>query len=180
MEPKKSQGPGPAKIAVSAVLLCVVLVGVAYLLKGQGPKTTQESATLATSRLQGIFDRCAEPPTVDMVDGRTRLRCANQAHPSFMLEVTGEGDEIDTAGMMVPMRGNLDQLRENSLLGLEMFGLIAGVQAEVFIPRDVLDAVGSSETNFVFEKRLYHTKPVANVGLVFVVRPEDAIAAEVK
>lgn len=180
MELKKAQGPGLAKIAGSAVLLCIVLVGVAYLLKEQRQQSGGEPTSLATSRLQGIFARCTEPPTEDVENGRSLLRCASQGNPSFMLQATGEGDVIDSAAMMVPMRGNLDQLQENILLGLEMFGLIAGVQAEVFLPREELDAIGTRETNFVFEGRIYNTKPVANVGLVFVVKPEAAKAEDEK
>ena len=172
MEPKKSQGPGLAKIAGSAVLLCLVLVGAAYLFKDRSQSASDEQGSLATSRLQWILARCEEAPIADIVDGRERLRCGNTSHPAFMLEVTGKGEDVYSAGMMVPMRGSVSELQERMQLGLELFGLIAGVQAEVFLPRDYIDAIGTREISFAFEGRSYVTQPVANVGLVFVVRPE--------
>jgi hypothetical protein len=59
-------------------------------------------------------------------------------------------------------------------VGLELFGLVAGTKADVFLPRDYLDAMGTSETSFVFQGRVYITQPIANVGLLFVVMPEAA------
>jgi hypothetical protein len=88
-----------------------------------------------------------------------------------MLEVVGKGEDIYSAGMMVPMRGSMNRLHERIQVGLEMFGLIAGVQGEVFLPRDYIDAIGTRETSFEFEGRAYITQPVANVGLLFIVRP---------
>ena len=172
MEPKKSQGPGLAKIAGSAVLVCLLLVGAAYLFKDRSQSASGEQGSLATSRLQSILTRCEDTPVVDLDDGRERLRCGNKSHPAFMIEVTGNAEDIYSAGMMVPMRGSVSELQERMQLGLEMFGLIAGVQAEVFLPRDYIDAIGTRETSFAFEGRSYVTQPVANVGLVFVVRPE--------
>lgn len=171
MEPKKSQGPGLAKIAGSAVLLCIALVGAAYFLRDRSQPASGEQGSLATSRLQWILTRCEEAPIVDVVDGRERLRCSNKSHPAFMLEVVGKGEDIDSAGMMVPMRGSMNRLHERIQVGLEMFGLIAGVQGEVFLPRDYIDAIGMRETSFEFEGRSYITQPVANVGLLFIVRP---------
>ena len=88
-----------------------------------------------------------------------------------MIEVVGKGDDVYSAGMMVPMRGSVTELPDRIQLGLEMFGLVAGVQAEVFLPRDYIDAIGTREISFPFEGRSYVTQPVANVGLLFVVRP---------
>jgi hypothetical protein len=171
MEPKKSQGPGLAKIAGSAVLVCLVLVGAAYLFKDRSQPTSGEEGSLATSRLQWILSRCEEAPAVDLVDGRERLRCGNKSHPAFIIEVTGTGEDVYSAGMMVPMRGSVAKLDDRIQLGLEMFGIVAGTQAEVFLPSDYIDAIGTRETSFAFEGRSYVTQPVANVGLLFLVRP---------
>jgi hypothetical protein len=171
MEPRKSQRPGLAVMAGSAVLLCLVLVGIAYLFRVRSQSADGEQGSLATSRLQWILTRCEGAPVADLVDGRERLRCGNKSHPAFMLEVTGTGDDVYSAGMMVPMRGSVTELQDRIQLGLEMFGLIAGVQAEVFLPRDYIDAIGTREISFAFEGRSYVTEPVANVGLLFVVRP---------
>jgi hypothetical protein len=37
--------------------------------------------------------------------------------------------------------------------------------------------MGTSETSFVFEGRVYITQPMANAGLLFVVMPEPADSA---
>jgi hypothetical protein len=63
------------------------------------------------------------------------------------------------------------------LVGLELFSLLSGADAEAFLPKEYLDAIGISETRFVFEERLYMTQPIANVGLVFVVMPESEVPA---
>jgi hypothetical protein len=78
---------------------------------------------------------------------------------------------------MVPMSGTMNKVLERMLVGLEMFGLVAGVQPDVFLPKDYLDAIGTSETRFVYQGRLYMTQPIANVGLIFSVMPEPADSA---
>jgi hypothetical protein len=177
MEPKKLRGPALAKIAGSAVLVCVVLIGVAYFLIGDGQQVTGEQSDPAASTLHGILARCDEGPTEDIVAGRTRTRCTTKAHPAFMIEVIGEGEEIESANMLVPMRGTMNQLLDRMLLGLEMFGVVAGLQADAFLPKEYLDAIGTSKTSLVFQGRVYTTQPIANVGLMFSVTPVEADTA---
>jgi hypothetical protein len=180
MELKKSQGPSLATVAGSAALLCVLLVAVSYFFRddGQGATGGQSPPTApAASTLQPLLDRCEEGSTEDAGEGRTRTRCAAKKHPAFMMEAIDEGGEIETASLMVPMGGTMNKVLDRTLVGLEMFGLVAGVQPEVFLPKDYLDAIGTSETSFVYQGRLYMTQPVANVGLVFAVMPEPAASA---
>jgi hypothetical protein len=188
MEPKKSQGPSRATVAGSAAFICVLLVGAAYFLRDDSldavdeqptPATSEASTAFATgapaaSTLQPLLDRCDEGFNEDAGAGRTRTRCTAKKHPAFMMEVLGQGDEVERASMLVPMRGTLSQLLERTQVGLELFGLVAGTNADVFLPRDYLDAMGTSETSFVFQGRTYITQPIANVGLLFVVMPEAA------
>jgi hypothetical protein len=188
MERKKSQGPGAAMIAGSAVVLCVLLIGISYFFRNDGQDATDEQATPAASEastalatgapaastLKPLLDRCDEGFNEDAGAGRTRTRCTAKRHPAFMMEALGDGDEVERASMLVPMRGTLSQLLERTQVGLELFGLVAGTKADVFLPRDYLDAMGTSETSFVFQGRVYITQPIANVGLLFVVMPEAA------
>lgn len=174
MEPKKSQGPSRAAVAASAVVICAVLVGASIWLRDDSPQATGEPPPLAASKLQALYDRCEDGFSQDVVDGRTRTRCQTKAHPAFMMEVYGDGDEIESAKMLVPLRGSMNQLLDRMLAGLEMFSLVAGVRADRFLPKEYMDAIGTSETSLVFEERVYTTKPVANVGLVFLVTPPDA------
>jgi len=94
-----------------------------------------------------------------------------------MIEVIGEGEEIESANMLVPMRGTMNQLLDRMLLGLEMFGVVAGLQADAFLPKEYLDAIGTSKTSLVFQGRVYTTQPIANVGLMFSVTPVEADTA---
>ena len=81
--------------------------------------------------------------------------------------------------LLVPMSGTTSHLSERMQVGLQLFSLVAGRQADAFLPKDYLDAMGSSETSFVFEERVYITQPIEKVGLIFVVMPEaEAPAAE--
>lgn len=176
MEPKKSQGPSRVAVAGSAVVVCAVLIGASYWLRDDSPQATGEPSPLAASKLQTLYDRCDGGPTEDVVDGRTRTRCETRAHPAFMMEVIGDGDEIESAKMLVPLRGSMNQLLDRMLVGLEMFGLVAGVRADRFLPKEYMDAIGTSKTSLVFEERVYTTQPVANVGLVFSVTPPGAEA----
>jgi len=182
---KESQGPSRAIVAGSAALLCVLLVGVSYFLRddSQGAPAEQSSPSAsgalahgapAASTLKPLLERCEEGFNEDAGGGRTRTRCTSKRHPAFMMELLGAGDEIERASMLVPMRGTMSQLLERTQLGLELFGLVAGAQADVFLPRDYLDALGTSETSFVFEGRVYITQPIENVGVLFVVTPEAA------
>jgi len=188
MERKKSQGPGAVTVAGSAAVLCVLLVGVSYFLhddrqdatvEQSAPATSESSGAFATqapgaSRLKPLLDRCEEGFNEDAGRGRTRTRCTVKKHPAFMMEVLGEGDDVERASMLVPMRGTMSQLLERTQVGLDLFGLVAGKPAEVFLPSDYLDAIGTSETSFVVDGRMYNTRPIANVGLLFVVVPEGA------
>jgi hypothetical protein len=180
MESKKSQGPSLATVAGSAALLCVLLVAVSYFFRDDGQGATggqSPPAAPAASTLQPLLDRCEEESTEDAGEGRTRTRCTVKKHPAFMMEVIGEGDEIERATLMVPMSGTMNKVLERMLVGLEMFGLVAGVQPDVFLPQDYLHAIGTSETRFVYQGRLYMTQPIANVGLIFSVMPEPADSA---
>lgn len=180
MESKKSQGPSRAMVAGSAALLCVLLVAVSYFLRDDGQEATGEHSPPVASTapvLAPLLGRCDEVSTEDAGKGLTRTRCAAKKHPAFMMEAIGEGGEIEKASLMVPMSGTMNKVLDRTLVGLEMFGLVAGVQPEVFLPKDYLDAIGTSETSFVYQGRLYMTQPVANVGLVFAVMPEPAASA---
>jgi hypothetical protein len=177
MEPKKSQGPSLSTVAGSAVLLCIVLVGVAYFLRDDRQQGTGEQSPPAASTLRAILARCEEGPTEDILDGRTRTRCAAQAHPAFLIEVIGDGEEIDSAKMLMPMQGTTSQVLDRILLGLEMFGVVAGLRADAFLPKEYLDAIGTSKTSLVFQGRVYSTQPIPNVGLIMAVTPADADSA---
>jgi len=90
-----------------------------------------------------------------------------------MLEVVEDGDQIERASMLVPLGGTMNQLLDRMLVGLEMFGLVAGVRADLFLPKEYMDAIGTSETRLVYQGRLYITQPIANLGLMFSVTSED-------
>ena len=191
MEPKKSQGPSRAVIAGSAAFFCVLLVGAAYFFRDVSPDAVAEQVTPAASETSGfvvtgapapstlkpILDRCEEGFSEDAGDGRTRTRCTAKKHPAFMMELISEGDEVERASMLVPLRGTMSQVLERQQVGLDLFGLVAGAETDVFLPREFLDAMGTSETSFVFEGRVYITQPMANAGLLFVVMPEPAGSA---
>ena len=177
MEPKKSQRPGLATLAGGAVLVCVLLIGAAYFLRDDNTRATGEHSSPAASTLHEILARCEEEPTEDTIDGRTRTRCATKVHPAFMIDVISEGDDLVSAKMLTPMRGTMNQLLDRMLLGLEMFGAVAGAQADAFLPKEYLDAIGTSKTSLVFQGRAYTTEPIANVGLIFAVTPADADSA---
>ena len=174
MEAKKSQGPSVAAIAGSAVLLCAVLVGAALWLRDDGKPATADRGPIAASTLQPIYDRCESDLSQDVVDGRTRTRCDRKSHPAFMLEVLGTGDEIETAKMLVPLGGNMNELLDRMLVGLEMFGLVAGVPVDQFMPKEHTDAIGTSRTSLVYQGRVYTTDRIASVGLMFAVTPEES------
>lgn len=178
MEQKKSQGPSLAAVAASAVLLCAVLVGAAYWLGDDGEPTPAEPSPLAASTFHTLYERCEGGPVQDVADGRARIRCSCRKHPAFMMEVRGEGEAIERANMLVPLRGTMNQLLDRMLVGLEMFGLVAGVSAERFLPKEYMDSIGTSPTSLVYQGRVYRTKPVANVGLVFSVTLEGAEPAD--
>jgi hypothetical protein len=182
MKLKKSPGPSLATVAATAALLFAVLGGAAYFLRDDGEEAGSEQHTSATtmpaeagaaSALEALVERCEEGSTEDVGGGRTRTRCTVRAHPAFMMEVIAKGDEVERASLMVPLRGSGDKLLERTLVGLELFSLVAGAEADVFLPKEYLDAIGRSETRFVFQGRLYMTEPIANVGLIFGVMPES-------
>jgi len=177
---KKSQGPSPATVAGSALFLCVVLVGAAYFFRDESQQAGGEQSPPAASTLHTILSRCEEQSTEDADDGRTQTRCTAKKHPAFMIEVRSLGDEVEAVSMLVPMRGTTEQLFDRMGLGLELFSLMAGVEADAFLPKEYMDAIGSSETSLVFKGRAYNTLPIANVGLVFSVIPEDAVPASKK
>ena len=171
-ERKKSRGPSHAVVAASALVFCAVLVGAAYWFRMDAGPAPVGTASLATSKLHSFYERCEGGPSRDVVDGRPRTRCASKAHPAFMMEVIGEGDDIERANMLVPQSGTMNQLLDRMLVGLEMFGLVAGVRADLFLPREYMDSIGTTETSLVYQGRVYRTQPVANLGLVFSVAPE--------
>ena len=82
-------------------------------------------------------------------------------------------DQIERASMLVPLKGTMNQLLDRMLVGLEMFGLVAGVSADRFLPKPYTDAIGTSETHLVYQGRVYRTQPVANLGLMFLVTLEE-------
>jgi hypothetical protein len=177
MKSKKSQGPSPVTVAGSAVFFCVVLVGAAYFFRDDSQQAGSEQSLPAASTLHTILSRCEEQSTEDAEDGGIRTRCTARKHPAFMIEVRSVGDQVEAVSMLVPMGGTTDQLLDRMGLGLELFGLMAGVEADAFLPKEYMDAIGSSETSLVFQGRVYTTQPIPNVGLVFAVIPEDAVPA---
>ncbi len=172
MERKKSQGPSHAVVGASALVFCAVLVGAAYWFRVDPGPAAVGTATLATSKLHSFYERCEGGPSHEVVDGRLRTHCANKEHPAFMLEVIEDGDQFERANMLVPLRGTMNQLLDRMLVGLEMFGLVAGVRADLFLPKEYMDSIGTTETILVYQGRVYRTQPVANLGLVFSVAPE--------
>jgi len=176
-ELKKSQGPSHAVVAASAALLCAVLLGAAYWLGDDGETTTAEPSPLAASTLQTFYDRCEDGPSRELVDGRTRIRCETTVHPAFLMEVMSDGEKIESAKMLVLMDGSTNERLDRILAGLEMFGLMAGVSAEEFLPKEYMDAIGTSKTSLAYQGRLYSTQPILNVGLMLAVTPERAETA---
>jgi len=177
MQPKKTQGPSRVTVAASAVVVCAVLVGAAYFFRDD---SQQPASPITASSLAAILARCEEGPTQDLVDGRARVRCAADTHPAFLIEAIGSGEEIDSAKMLVPMRGSTNEILDRILLGLEMFGAIAGTRADAFLSKEYLDAIGISKTSVVFEGRMYSTGPIPEVGLIFAVTPPDEESAPEK
>ena len=102
MKPK-SQGTRLTTVAASAALVCVVLVGIAYLLRDDVAEVADTrveepmSATwtpedaVAASILGPVVGRCEEGSNEDIGSGRTKTRCTVKRHPAFMLEVIGQG-----------------------------------------------------------------------------------------
>lgn len=171
-ERKKSRGPSHAVVGASALVFCTVLVGAAYWLRVDAGPAPSGPSTLATSRLHTLYERCEEGPSRDVVDGRVRTRCTSKTHPAFMLEVIEDGGEIQRANMLVPLQGTMNQLLDRMLVGLEMFGLVAGVQADAFLSKEYMESIGTMETSLVYQGRVYKTGPVPNLGLVFSVTPD--------
>ena len=171
-ERKKSQGPSHAVVGASALVFCAVLVGAAYWFRVDTDPAAAGSSTLATSKLHTLYERCEGGASRDVVDGRPVTRCTSKVHPAFMMEVIEDGGEIERASMLVPLRGTMNQLLDRMLVGLEMFGLVAGVPADRFLPKEYMDAMGTKETHLVYQGRVYRTQPVTNVGLIFLVTPE--------
>lgn len=169
MESKKSQGPSRAVLVGSAAIVCAVLVGATYFLRDENARSTSGRSSPATSTLQPLFERCDAEPGVEVVEGLTRTTCTAQEHPAFMIYSDADGDVIERAGLMVPMHGRPGQLAERTLVGLEMFSLIAGAPAETFLSPEVIADIGVRETRVVHDSLVYVTQPIANVGLVFSV-----------
>ena len=170
---KKKHGPKRTTVAASAVGLCALLVGVSYFLGGDSQPIAAEPSRPAISPLQSILDRCEERSTEDLGNSRTRTRCTVEEHPAFMLEIIGHSGKLEAISMLVPTGGTPDRARERTQLGLEMFSAIAGAQADTFLSKEYIDAIGTSQTNMVFQNRLYRTQPVANAGVVFAVTPPN-------
>ena len=191
MEQKKSQGPGRAMVAGSAAFFGVVLIGAAFFFRDDGRDATGEqpapaasetsgfaaAGAAAASTLKPLLERCEEGANEDAGGGRTRTRCTAKSHPAFMMELIGTGEQVERASMLVPMTGTMSEVLDRTQLGLDLFGLVAGAQADDFLPGDYLDAMGTSETSFVYQGRVYITQPMANAGLLFVVMPEPADSA---
>lgn len=173
-EGKKSQGPSLATVAASAVLLCAVLVAAAAWLRDDEKAATADPSPLAASTLQTFYDRCEGELSRELVDGRTRLRCETKEHPAFLLQVVLDGEQIESAKMLMPPDGSTNEQLDRILTGLEMFGLMAGVRPEDFLPKEYLDAVGTSKTGLVYQGRAYSTRTIPNVGMIFGVTPEPA------
>lgn len=179
MKRKKSQGPSLAAVAGSAVLLCAVLVGSAYWLRDETPSGPVEPRLPAASTLQSIIERCeGEVERAPFGEG-TRTRCTRKSHPAFMVEIVDQEGEFQHATMMVPMQGNMNRLLDRMLVGVELFGAVAGVPADRFLPKSYTEAIGTRETELVYEGRAYRTKPMANVGLIFSVTPVASSPASV-
>ena len=169
MESKKSQGPSRAVLVSSAVVLCAVLVGAAYFLRDEGAPIVGAPSSPAASALQPLFERCDGEPSVEVVDGLTRTTCTSRQHPAFMVYQDVNAEVIVRAGLMVPMHGQQGQLAERTLVGLQLFSLMAGEAADSFLPPETINEIGKRPTRVAREGLAYETQPVANVGLIFTV-----------
>ena len=124
MEPKKPQGPGRATLLVSAVVLCVVLIGAAYLMRDESTQFEVTASLPAASTLQPLFDRCGGEPSTEVVDGLTRTTCTSQSHPAFMVYQDANAEVIVRAGLMVPMYGKDQQYEERKTQPMANVGLV--------------------------------------------------------
>lgn len=174
MESEKSQGPSRAVLISSAVILCAVLVGAAYFMGDETEAIPVAASSPAASTLQPLFERCEGEPSVEVVEGLTRTTCTSRTHPAFMIYQDANDSVIIRAGVMVPMYGRSGELAERTLVGLEMFGLMAGVPAESFLSPETMAEIGVRPTRLAREGLDYRTQPMANVGLVFTVAPVSA------
>ncbi len=173
MEGKKSQGPSRATLAASAVVLCAVLVGAAYFMRDESVPMIGAASSPATSTLQPLFERCEGEPSTEVVDGLNRTTCTSQTHPAFMVYQDASDSVIVRAGVMVPLHGSTEDLAERMLVGLEMFGLMAGESADSFLSAEMVEDIGVRVTRVRRNGLAYETQPIANVGLVFTVTPAN-------
>jgi len=171
MNGKKSQGPSRVTLATSAMVLCAVLVGVAYFMRDESTSIVGAPSSPAASALQPLFDRCTGERSTEVVDGLNRTTCTSQTHPAFMVYQDANDSVIVRAGVMVPLHGRSEDLAERKLVGLEMFGLMAGEPADSFLPPEAVADIGVRSTRIMREGLAYETQPMANVGLVFTVGP---------
>lgn len=174
MEPAKWQRPSAAKVAGSAVLVCAVLVGAAYLLHDESQRFAGAPSPRTVAELDEIVGRCDAPMTRDRWEGRARMRCGSSAEPQFTLEIVEQSNVIHSAKLAMPMLGTAAQRSLRIQLGLQMFGLVAGAEPATFLPDEDIAAIGTRRTRSVFEGRAYTTGTPANVALVFAVTPPEA------
>ena len=171
MDGKKSQGPSRATLATSAMVVCAVLVGAAYFMRDESTSIVGAPSSPAASTLQPLFDRCTGERSTEVVDGLSRTTCTSQTHPAFMVYQDANDSVIVRAGVMVPLHGRSEELAERKLVGLELFGLMAGEPADSFLPPEAMADIGVRGTRIMREGLAYETQPMANVGLVFTVSP---------
>jgi hypothetical protein len=177
MDTKKSQGPSRAVLAVSAVVLCALLIGAALFLRDENKAPKPAASSPAASTIQPLFDRCTGEPSNEVVDGLDRTTCTSQDHPAFMVYLDSHDGTVVRAGLMVPMYGREEDRIERNEVGLELFRLMAGAPAETFMAPDLLAQIGVTETRVERGGLVYQTRPMANVGLVFAVFPVSSGAA---
>jgi len=177
METKKSQGPSRATLVASSAVLCAVLLGAAYFLRDESVAMIGAASSPAASALQPLFDRCEGEPSIEVVNGLTRTTCTSQTHPAFMVYQDANDVVIVRAGVMVSLHGRPGDLAERKLVGLEMFGLMAGEPADSFLPPEMVADIGVRGTRVMRGGLAYETQPMANVGLLFTVTPVTVASA---
>ena len=173
MKSEKSQGRYRNAALIGIVVLTTIATGVAlFLWKQRAPKELDWPSP-ATSTLRPLLERCDVEPRVEVVDGLTRTTCTAREHPTFMIFYDADDGALRTVGLMVPMHTDPEQLAERTPVGFQMFSLVAGEPAESFLPATLQANVGARETSFTRDARVYATRPMGGVGLVFSVTPEE-------
>ena len=173
MKSEKSQGRHRNAALIGVVVLTAIATGVALFFWKQRAPEELDWTSPATSTLRPLLERCDVEPSVEVVDGLTRTTCTARTHPAFMIFYDADDGALRRVGLMVPMHANPEELAERIPVGFQMFSLVAGEPAESFLPESFQADVAVRETSFTRDARVYATKPMGSVGLVFSVTPEE-------